>query len=141
MIRLMISGKLHDAPQSRESSKGTTYTVAKVKADDKSGLWVWVSVIAFGNESERLLSLKAGDAVSIAGPAEINAWLDKEGNPKPSVSMVAEQLISLRPKPRPVDAERPPVHRSRRTHRIARPQEEHDADDGEPFNDLDDWQP
>lgn len=120
MIRCLISGKLHDAPQSRESAKGTSYTVAKLKCDDKSGAWIWASIIAFGEQAERLLSLKAGDTVSISGPAELSTWLDKEGNPKPSLSMTAEQLTTLRPKPRP-------------------PQQRQVAAAG--FDDLDRWQP
>jgi len=66
MIRALITGKLHDTPQARTSATGNTFAIAKVKADDKGGAWVWVSVIAFGAEAERLLELKAGDAVSIA---------------------------------------------------------------------------
>lgn len=134
MIRVMISGTLHADPQARTSQNGNTYAVAKVRADDKNGLWVWVSAIAFGHESERLLQLKAGDAVSIAGPAEIGAWLDKEGNAKPSVSLVAEKLICLRPKPRPPqEREAPRRHQQNHPPPVVAP--------AAPLDDLDDWQP
>ncbi|MBE2293562.1 MAG: single-stranded DNA-binding protein, partial [Phycisphaerales bacterium] len=39
MIRVLITGKLHDTPQERESANGNTYALAKVKADDKGGAW------------------------------------------------------------------------------------------------------
>lgn len=70
MIRCLVTGRLHDTPQARTSATGNTFAIAKLKADDKNGAWVWVSVIAFGQEAERLLTLKQGDAVAIGGRAE-----------------------------------------------------------------------
>ena len=101
MIRCLITGKLHDIPQARTSATGNTFAVAKVKADDKGGAWVWVSVIAFGAEAERLLELKAGDVVSIAGRAELNVWADRDGNHHPGLSLVADEIATLRGKPKP----------------------------------------
>lgn len=82
MIRCLASGRLHDAPQARTSATGNTFAVCKVKADDKNGAWTWVSVIAFGQEAERLAPLKAGAAVSVSGRAKLSAWLNKGGKPK-----------------------------------------------------------
>jgi len=101
MIRCLITGKLHDTPQARTSATGNTYAIAKVKADDKSGAWVWVSVIAFGAEAERLLTLKGGDAVSISGRAELSVWEDRDGNHHPGLSLVADEVATLRGKPKP----------------------------------------
>lgn len=111
MIRVLISGKLHDAPQQRESAKGTAYAICKVKADDKGGGWVWVSAIAFGQEAERLLSLKAGDAVAIGGRAELSVWEDKDGHHHPGLSVVADEVATLRgrPKPKPSRQQAAPV--------------------------------
>lgn len=101
MIRALITGKLHDAPQARTSQNGNPYAVCKVKADDKNGAWVWVSVIAFGQEAERLLTLKAGDAVAIGGRAELSVWEDKDGNHHPGLSLVADEVATLRGRPKP----------------------------------------
>ena len=100
MIRVLLTGKLHDAPQERESANGNTYAVAKVKADDKNGNWIWASVIAFGVEAERLLLLDAGDAVSISGRAELSVWTDKEGNSRPNLSVLADEVATLKGRPR-----------------------------------------
>ena len=131
MIRALVTGKLHDAPQARTSATGNTFAICKVKADDKNGAWVWVSVIAFGAEAERLLTLKQGDTVAIGGRTEIGAWSDKDGNPHGSLSLVADELATLRGKPRPPSESRQP---SRRPARQPEPA-------GVPFDDLDDWQP
>ena len=101
MIRVLITGKLHDTPQERESANGNTYALAKVKADDKGGAWIWVSVIAFGEEAQRLLAMNAGDAVAIGGRAELKAWVDKEGNARPDVSVVADEIATLKGRPKP----------------------------------------
>lgn len=131
MIRCLVTGRLHDTPQARTSANGNTFAIAKVKADDKNGAWVWVSVIAFGQEAERLLPLKQGDTVAIGGRAEIGAWLDKDGNPHGSLSIVVDEIATLRGKPRPPSEARQP---SRRPARQPEPA-------GVPFDDLDDWQP
>ena len=129
MIRALVSGRLHDAPQARTSQGGNTFAIGKVKADDKNGAWVWVSVIAFGQEAERLLTLKQGDAVAVGGRAEIGAWSDKDGNPHGSLSIVADEIATLKGKPRPPSEARQPSR-----HATRQPA-------GVPFDDLDDWQP
>ena len=101
MIRVLLTGKLHDAPQERESANGNTYAIAKVKADDKGGNWIWASVIAFGVEAERLLLRDAGDAVAISGRAELSVWTDKEGNSRPNLSVLADEVATLKGRPRP----------------------------------------
>ena len=129
MIRCLITGKLHDTPQSRTSATGNTFAIAKVKADDKGGAWVWVSVIAFGEEAERLLTLKAGDAVSIAGRAELSVWEDRDGNHHPGLSLVADEIATLRGKPKP----RAPKPKPTR--------EPEAAGASIPFDDYENWQP
>jgi single-stranded DNA-binding protein len=140
MIRALITGKLHDTPQARTSANGNTFAIAKVKADDKGGAWVWVSVIAFGAESERLLELKAGDAVAIGGRAELNVWQDRDGNHHPGLSLVADEVATLRGKPKARNEGEPrnPSQPPRRRDRARQPEV---AGDGIPFDDVGDWQP
>jgi single-stranded DNA-binding protein len=126
MIRALITGKLHDAPQARTSQNGNTFAICKVKADDKNGAWVWVSVIAFGAEAERLLTLKAGDAVAMGGRAELSVWEDKDGNHHPGLSLVADEVATLRGKPKP-KADHPPARQPR--------QQAAPVPDGVPFDD------
>ena len=53
MIRALVTGKLHDAPQARTSQSGNPFTTAKLRADSKDGATVWCSIIAFGELAER----------------------------------------------------------------------------------------
>lgn len=146
MIRCLISGTLHDQPQSRTSQNGNAFAVCKVKADDKNGAWVWVSAIAFGEAAERLLPLKAGDAVSLSGRAELGTWQDKDGNAHPSLSLVADEVAALRAKPKPASetgANWPQTRRApRRSAPPGRAPQPETAGEGVPFDDIaDGWTP
>lgn len=135
MIRALVTGTLHADPQARTSQNGNAFALCKVKADDKAGAWVWVSAIAFGDAAERLLQLKAGDSVSLSGRAEVGGWADKDGTPRGSLSLVADEVAALRAKPKPR------AEGQRRTSRSDRQPAPAGADGGTPFDDLEDWQP
>jgi single-stranded DNA-binding protein len=144
MIRALVSGVLHADPVIRTSQNGNSYTTAKLRADGKDGASVWCNLIAFGAEGERLATVKAGSALSVAGRAEVTAWLDREGEAKAGLSLVVDELATLRGKPRPKPAESeepppPPAHRSNRPHRQRPPPPE--TAQAEDFDDLDGWTP
>ena len=105
MIRVMVSDVLYGRPQARTAASGNQYATAKLRADGKNGESVWCSVIAFGEVADRLLTLADGAALSISGRAEVNAWLDKAGEPRAGLSLVADELATLKGKPRPAPVE------------------------------------
>ena len=105
MIRALISGSIHGQPQARTSQAGKSYVTAKVRADGKDGASVWCSIIAFGEIADRLLTLGDGAALSISGRAGVNAWLDKTGEPRAGLSLVADEMVTLKGKPRPVESQ------------------------------------
>ena len=144
MIRALVSGTLHDQPQSRISQNGNAFALCKVKADDKAGAWIWVSAIAFGDAAERLLQLKAGDSVSIAGRAELGTWQDKDGNAHPSLSLVADEVAALRVKPKLAAEAETHQRQTRRQPRRNPPSSRQPQPEGAgvPFDDIaDGWTP
>jgi len=100
MIRALVTGSLYGDPQTRTSQAGKPFVTAKVRADGK-GESVWCSIIAFGEIADRLMTLGNGAALSVSGKAEINGWLDKQGEPKAGLSLVADEVATLKGKPRP----------------------------------------
>ena len=112
MIRILATGSLHVDPVSRTAATGNPYTTAKLRAEGKDVASVWCSLIAFGAEAERLARLKAGAALSVSGRCEVSAWLNQEGEAKAGLSIVVDELITLKARP----SERPPAK--------ARPQEQ-----------------
>lgn len=138
MIRALVSGTLHGDPQARESTNGNPFTTAKLRADGKDGISTWCSLIAFGSEGERLATLKAGVALSVAGRAEVTAWLNREGEPKAGLSLVVDELATLKGKPRQPQEQATRRPAPRRRYQNNPPV---DAAPAAPFDDLDDWTP
>lgn len=130
MIRALITGSLYGPPQARTSHAGKPFTTAKMRADGKNGESVWCRVIAFGEQADRLMTLGDGAALSVSGRAEINGWLDKQGEPRAGLSLVADDIATLKAKPKPRDEGHQQPRRSARQPAPAGG-----------FDDLDDWQP
>ena len=101
MIRALVSGTLHGDPQTRTSRGGQSFTTGKLRADGGDGNMVWCSLIAFGQEGERLATLKAGAALSVSGRAKVTAWAGKDGSPAGGLSVVADEVATLRGRPKP----------------------------------------
>ena len=99
--RALITGTLYGDPQARTSQAGKSFTTAKIKADGKDGSTLWVSIIAFNDLADRLLTLKANAAVALSGKLEVSAYTDKQGNPAAGLSVVCDELATLKARPKP----------------------------------------
>ena len=106
--RALITGTLYGDPQARTSQAGKSFTTAKVKADGKDGSTLWISVVAFGDLADRLLTMRANNAVALSGKLEVSAYTAKDGTPAAGLSVVADELAALKAKPRP-KADPPPA--------------------------------
>ncbi len=91
---------------------------------------------------ENLAKLTAirGRYPDIAGRAELSVWQDRDGNHHPGLSLVADEIATLRgkPKPRSEGEPRNPSQQPRRRDRARQPEA---AGAGVPFDDMGDWQP
>ena len=95
-IEALILGKLHQRAEQRTSKTGTPFVVAKVRAAAGEGETLFVNVIAFdGATCAALLALEAGDSVALAGTLKPGAWTDRDGNARPSVDLVAAQVMTV----------------------------------------------
>ena len=101
MIRALLTGILYGEPQARTSQAGKSFTTAKVKADGKDGAVLWISIVAFNDLADRLLTLKANNAVALSGKLEVSAYTAKDGTPAAGLSVVVDELAALKAKPRP----------------------------------------
>ena len=107
MIRALLTGNLYGDPQARTSQSGKSFATAKVRADGKDGATLWVSIVAFSDLADRLLTLKANNAVALSGKLEVSAYTDKNGQPAAGLSVVVDELATLKAKPRPKAAPAP----------------------------------
>lgn len=93
-LHALITGRLIADPESRTGTGGKAYTVARVAAgtDDES---VLCSVIAFGHVGEQLAALAKGDSLALVGRTKPKAWIDREGQPRAGLDVVADQLLTV----------------------------------------------
>ncbi len=128
MIRCLATGVLYNAPQSRTSAAGKPYVTGKLKADAKDGAITWCSLIAFGEQAERLAALKEGSAVAVSGRCEVSVWTNRDGDACGGLSMVVDEIATLRGKPKP---------------RSPKPKQQQPEAAGAEitFDDMGDWQP
>lgn len=107
MIRALISGELVATPQERTGKTGKPYALARVSVPQGDEGRVFCSVIAFDESAvARLLQLKAGASVALAGALKAGVWQTKDGAARPSLDLVADEVASTTPRPRK-RAERP----------------------------------
>ena len=96
MIDGLIGGKLYGAPEKRLGKAGKPFVMAKVRAtagDNETALFV--NVIAFDSAaSAALMALEDGDSVTLAGSLTPKVWMDKQGIVRPSLDMVAHQVLT-----------------------------------------------
>jgi len=84
-IEALITGKLHKRAEERTGRSGRPF-----------GESLFVNVCAFSESAcAALLALDVGDSVALAGSMTPKAWTDREGNTRPSVDMVATQVLTL----------------------------------------------
>lgn len=96
MIDAIITGKIYSAPERRVSKTGSEYLTAKVRAATGNGEALFVNCIVFDADAARsLLALQSGDSLSISGELTPGAWLDRGGEPRPSLSMVVSKVLTL----------------------------------------------
>jgi single-stranded DNA-binding protein len=95
-IEALILGKLHQRAEQRTSKTGRPFVAAKARTAAGEGDALFVNVIAFGEAAcAALLALDAGDSLALAGTLKPGAWTDREGNARPSVDMVAAQVLTV----------------------------------------------
>jgi single-stranded DNA-binding protein len=95
MIDGLIAGKLYGAPQERTSKTGKPFAVAKVVCAAGDSESLFVNVIAFSHSvCTALLALGDGDSVALAGMLTPKVWTDRDGNARPTLDIVAAQVLT-----------------------------------------------
>jgi len=135
---VLISGRLFRQRERRECRNGGTMATTSLKVVE-NGSVQWWGVVSFGENAEALLSLEEGDAVSIAGKFEAGTYEDKAGETRISLKVIADKLISLKPRPaaessptrRRTPSKRPATHKT--PAKVTRPAIDADLNDALPW--------
>jgi len=119
MIRALVTCELAANPQERTGKTGKPFALARVSVPQGEEGRVFCSVTAFNDDAvARLLQLKAGATVALAGTLKVSTWQTKDGTWRPSLDLVADEVASTTPRPR------------------KRKAQAGSASAGDPFNDL-----
>lgn len=95
MIDALVSGKVSGAPTRRTSKSGNAFTVAKVRVPTGEES-VFCNVICFAEPAQAaLLALGDGEAVALAGTLKVGTWTAKDGTARPSLDLVASNVLSV----------------------------------------------
>jgi single-stranded DNA-binding protein len=100
-LHILLSGVLHKPAVPRTSQSGKEFVTANVRAE-VDGAALWASVIAFDtNAQAELLRLNAGDSLSVQGRGKLGVFQGKDGASHPSLDVVADSVLPVKPQPRP----------------------------------------
>jgi single-stranded DNA-binding protein len=95
MIDGLIAGRLLGEASRRTDKMGHSFIVARVLARNKADEEFIVNVIAFDDAAcAALLALGDGEALTLSGSLTPRVWTDKQGNTRPSLDMVAAQVLT-----------------------------------------------
>lgn len=95
MIDALIAGRIFGKPAERESKAGKAFATAKVRVATREGESVFVNVIAFAPPAvTALLALEDGAGVALARELTPGVWTDKDGKARPSLDLVAHQVLT-----------------------------------------------
>jgi hypothetical protein len=95
MIDGLVSGKLYGAASRRTGQSGKTFVTAKVRAAMSDGESFFVNAIAFDDEAKAaLLALGDGGSVALVGTLTPKVWMDRNGEAKPALDLVAHAVLS-----------------------------------------------
>jgi single-stranded DNA-binding protein len=95
MIDALIAGKLQGLAEQRTGNSGKPFTLAKVRAAGSDGEAMFVNVIAFSaTAGAALMALQDGDSLALAGSLKVKTWTDRQGVAKPSLDMIAAQVLT-----------------------------------------------
>lgn len=95
MIDGLIAGRMMGDASRRVDKAGRSYVVARALARNKLDEEFIVNVIAFDEApSAALLALADGEALTLSGALTPKVWMDKQGNHRPSLDLVAAQVMT-----------------------------------------------
>ena len=96
MIEALIAGHLMGDASRRVDKTGREFIVARVLARNRADEEFIVNVIAFDEAPcAALLALADGDALSLSGALSPKVWTDKQGVVRPSLDLVATQVMTV----------------------------------------------
>ncbi|MCI0598593.1 MAG: single-stranded DNA-binding protein [Beijerinckiaceae bacterium] len=107
----IVTGLLFRPPEQRTSKAGKPFVTATLRVKDGEASQWW-KVVAFSESVQaELMRLGDGDALTVQGAFKAELYTPEGGEPRISLSIVADQVLALRQPPRTKKAPRPKQER------------------------------
>lgn len=96
----LVTGNMFKAAERKTSKNGNQFVTATIKAKDGEGAQFWRLTAFSTDAANELMRLSPGDAVAVQGRFSAELYQPEGGAPRVSLSMVVDQAMAARPKPR-----------------------------------------
>jgi len=114
MTFALVSGSLFRAPEQRTSKAGKPFVTATIRTksatpskDGEASQWWKVAAFSESVQAE-IMRLSEGDAVSVQGSFKAELYNPEGGEPRVSLSIVADKALALRQPPKERKAPKEP---------------------------------
>jgi single-stranded DNA-binding protein len=97
---VLVTGSLFRAPERRTSKAGRPFVVATLKVRDGDALQFWRITVFSESAMTELHRLREGDSLSVQGAFKAELYKPEGGEPKLSLSMVADHVLAVRQPPK-----------------------------------------
>jgi single-stranded DNA-binding protein len=104
MIAALVTGSLFRAPEQRQSKAGRPFVTATIRAKDGDGMQFIRLVVFSESASAELMRLSEGDSMSAQGSFKAELYKPDGGEPKLSLSIIADQILALKQPPKEREA-------------------------------------
>jgi single-stranded DNA-binding protein len=96
----IVTGALFKAPEQRTSKAGKPFVTATIRAKEGETT-LWWKVVAFSESTQaEIMRLADGDGVSVQGSFKAEMYTPEGGEPRVSLSIIADRVLALRQPPR-----------------------------------------
>jgi single-stranded DNA-binding protein len=109
----LVTGVFFRAPEQRTSKAGKPFVTATIRVKDGDASQFW-RITAFSESAQaELMRLGEGDALAVQGSFRAELYQPEGGEPKVSLSIIADRVLALRqpPKERKAPKEREAPYR------------------------------
>ena len=96
----LVTGNLFKSAERKTSKNGNEFVTATIKAKEGEGATFWRLTAFSLDAANELMRLSPGDAVAVQGKLSAELYQPEGGAPRVSLSLIVDQAISARAKPR-----------------------------------------
>jgi single-stranded DNA-binding protein len=104
----LVTGSLWKPPEQKTSKAGKPFVTATIRAKDGEALQWWRVTVFSESAQAEIMRLAEGDSLAVQGSFRAELYTPDGGEPKVSLSIIADRVLALRqpPKERKAQKER-----------------------------------